>query len=136
MSENIVVNGSLSVGPANAADAALPSGSMVFQLASTPNPKPSQAQDKGSRAVASSLSFVTLGSVGAGGNVTQGDTLLVISDAPVQLRLTMNNPLGSDEVSTVELQGMLLLEFPPAQYLKLLEVKGTANVEYFVSGQS
>lgn len=86
-------------------------------------------------AVASPSAYVPLPGIGTTGPVTKGSFLYVKSNAPISLRLT--NVSGSTTVTSVTpLDGMLIQEFPTGSELVLLEVEGTATVEYLVAGQS
>lgn len=132
MSDSITIQGNLTLGPQGCCDGGLPAG--ILQL-------PISVGECGGKAVATraydvrsltdAAAFVTLG--GVGDIVTQGTTLLVRSNAPITLRLTT---FGSpDVVAVVPLHGLAIWEFPSSNYLKLLEAKGVAKVEYVVTGQ-
>jgi hypothetical protein len=80
----------------------------------------------GLNVVASPLAFVALPA-----GVTKGLLLYVRTDNPVTLRLTT---LAGAQVVPVD--GLFLAEFPSTDPLLLLEVQGSATIEYLVAGQS
>lgn len=85
--------------------------------------------------VASDSAYVPMPGVGTNGPVTKGKFLYVRSSDPVTLRMT--NVSGSSTTTCVtKLDGLLVQEFPDGSELVLLEVEGTATVEYLVAGQS
>lgn len=87
------------------------------------------------RTVTSPSAFVTLGEVGASATVTQGDFLFLRANAAVEVRLTTDDGAGGTTTTTSKTD-YLLLTFPAPNYLELLEVKGSAQIEYVVSGPS
>ncbi len=130
------VSGSLLAGP-TCAGGAFPSASLSEQLGLLNNPKPYQAATGIlNRRVASPNAYVALPAIGAGGDVTRGDTLYAKSDGPLLLELTQDDGSGSGTVvAVVPFQGLFgPIEFPSTQPLLGLRVKGNANLVYFVSG--
>lgn len=110
------------------------------QLATTPNPKPfSAASGVLTRRVAQvAPGFLELTGVGPDDSVVRGDTLYLRSDAQVLLRLSQTDPLnpsGPALVRELYVSGLCVLEFPPASPLVLLEVQGSATLEYLITGQ-
>lgn len=87
------------------------------------------------RLVASPAAFVALSGVGSGDTVTQADVLYFKPSGPVDLRLTTDDGVGGNVVAVVPIDGITMIEFPTSKFLKLLEVQGSATVEYFASGQ-
>ena len=67
--------------------------------------------------------------------VTKGDTLYLLTNGPVSFRLTTDDGSGGNVVAVVPVDGFAMWEFPGNKFLKLLEVLGSASIEYFVSGQ-
>lgn len=86
------------------------------------------------RSVNSPGSFVTLEGVPT--TVTHGEFLWLQSNAAIVLELTNDDGIGGSTVQTADVQGLVLLEFPPAKFLKLLRVKGVASIAYLVTGPS
>ena len=129
------LSGSLLAGP-TCTGGSFPSASLSEVLALLNNPKPYQAATGIlNRRVASPNAFITLPAIGAGGDVTRGDTLYAKSDGPLLLELTQDDGSGSGTVvAVIPFQGVMLLEFPSTQLLLGLRVKGNANLVYFVSG--
>lgn len=130
------ITGSLTCGPAIVTDNTFPAGSSTTEFTSTPSPKPS-AVDTGlpTRQVNSPSSYTTLTGVGDTDTVTKADTLYLRTVSPMLVRLTFAQTGGPDLASEVPVHGLLLVEVPTAQYLKLVEVKGAGAVEYLASGQ-
>jgi hypothetical protein len=130
----INVTGALVAGPP-ASGEVFPGASSNIPLSLASNPKIAGVMTGClTRLIASPGGFVTLSGVGATDTVTHGDTLYLKCDAELSVRLTQDDGLGGNVVSTLFLSGANLLEFSPTKFLKLLEVKGTATIEYFVSG--
>lgn len=88
-----------------------------------------------SRTLNSPSSFVTLPALGASGDVVQADTLYLKSDGPVVLRMVQDDGSGVTTVTyDLPVSGLVILEFPAAQPLLGISVKGTARIEYLLSG--
>lgn len=66
--------------------------------------------------------------------VERGTFLYLRSDAPIDLRYTHDDGSGGDVVVLLPSQGLVVLEFQNEKPLKLLEARGSALLEYFVSG--
>lgn len=86
------------------------------------------------RSVNSPGSFTTLEGVPT--TVTRGEFLWLQSNAAVVLELTNDDGSGGSTVQTADVHGLVLMEFPPAKFLKLLRVKGVASIAYLVTGPS
>lgn len=82
-----------------------------------------------------SPSFGVLHGVGAGETVTKADVLAFKTASPLVLRLTTDDGSGGDVVAVVPVQGSIVWEFPTNLFLKKLEVQGSGQIEYFLSGQ-
>jgi hypothetical protein len=132
----IELSGSITFGPSTGGSGAFPSSVDTIQLETTPSPKQyGVASGTLARLVNTGLSYVTLSGIGTTDCVTQCTTLYFRCDAPVKLRMTFLDPDGgADIVSIVPFQGCQLFEFPTNGYLKLLEIKGSARIEYCASG--
>jgi hypothetical protein len=127
-----VVGTVVSSSPANT----VPAGVSQVPLTLSVSPKQSPV-NTGLRhkLLASPSSFVTLSGLGSGDDVTTADTLYIKSDAPIQIRQTMQNPAGGSPIVSIEtLGGVKFQEFPASGYLTLLEAMGSANLEVFISG--
>jgi hypothetical protein len=72
--------------------------------------------------------------VGPTDTVTQGTFLYVRTTSLVLLRLTTNDGAGGTVVELNPVDGLYVREFGSQRPLELLEVQGTATIEYFVSG--
>ncbi len=132
----VVLDGTLSVGPQQATDQQFPSMSVGEPLALTPAQKLSNACTGAViRQLNSPSAYSTLQGVGPTDTVQKGDTLYLRSNAPILLRLTMADPGGgSDVVSVLSTYGLVLMEFQPTGYLKVLEAKGVGTLTYLISG--
>jgi hypothetical protein len=129
----VKLSGTIVGGPVGVS-AGFPGAVTTIDLETTPAPKPMQVADSGPRSVNSSGAYVSVGSIGSGMSVEQGTFLYLRTNAPVWVRRTIYQSPGPDLTVEERVHGLLIVEFPPGEYLKLLEVKGSAQVEYFVSG--
>jgi hypothetical protein len=116
----------------------VPAGTDQIPLVLTPNPKPSAKRANGNKLSTSAYgTFVAVSGIGATDNVQTADTLLVTTDAPLQLQLTLQN-LAAGGVGTVtsvvSVYGTQLFQFPPAGLLVGLAAAGSGNLEYLASG--
>lgn len=127
----INLNGNLVAGPAGAS--AFPGGAGSYSLATSPDPKPFSVTAQGVKQLNSPSAYQTLPGVGAGSDVTGADFVYIKANAPVLVRLTQAG-LGSPAI--VQVQGMLIMEFPANALCTLIEVEGSATVEYLATGQS
>ena len=55
-------------------------------------------------------------------------------DRNVLVRITTDDGVGGNVVTTIPCIGLLVLEFQTLKFCKLVEVKGTATLEYVASG--
>jgi hypothetical protein len=136
---NATLSGTLYVQPSDASGA-FPAGASSVPLSLSPSLKPLLV-DSGmqKRNVASPLAFVALSGVGATDTVTQGTFLYLKTNAPMQVRMTFNNPAGgvTSAVTNVGSSvggGQIIQEFDPTRWLTLLEVEGSGTVEWLVGG--
>lgn len=109
--------------------------SVPLRMSTTPKPF-GVATGVLTRNVASPAAYLTLSGIGAADTVTKGDVLYFKASGAVDLRLTTDDGAGGDVVAIVPVQGIVILEFSSSKYLKLVEVQGSASIEYFMSGQS
>lgn len=125
----------LDSGPSVVGDASsFPSGATTIPLQLTPCQKPAPVATGVMRmTVASPSAFVAL--AGFGTTVTKGDTLYFRSNAPVQIRKTYTPASGGPFTAVNYVSGLVIEEVDPANPLTLFEVQGTANIEWYVSGQ-
>lgn len=127
----VALSGSITAGPAGSG--AFPTSVLTAQLAlSTLNKSFNQGTGILRRAISSPAAFVAL--EGTPGTVPQANLLYLRSDAPVQVRMTFDDAPNPDIVSVVPVKGPLVMELEDARFLKLLEVQGTANIEYMLTG--
>jgi hypothetical protein len=132
--QNIVTfEGSLLSGPPRAACATFPAGVTNIPFSLRPPNKSAPCSAKGVRNLDSANAFSTMHGVGANEDVTQATFLFVQTQGKMTLRLTTQTDSG-DRTATVDVDGILAIEFPAANYLKMLEAQGVGVVEYFASG--
>lgn len=105
------------------------------------NARLSLSQNPKSYTVATGILLMSVNSAGAfvavpgvGTTVTKADTLYLRCDDALEVRTTTDDGAGGDVVSVSVLQGLMVQEFPTLKFLKLLEVKGVASLEFFASG--
>lgn len=134
MSASIVFSGSIVAGPQGSGDCGSPSGVTNIAFGSVPAQLPSAVMAQGNKQINSASAYVTLDGIGPTANVTQGNFLYFKANADMLLRLTTASSLGPDVVSVLPVRGPLVMQFPSASYLKLLEAQGVGSVEYLVSG--
>lgn len=134
---SLQLSGTLTLNPQNASDGSFPSAntSVPFTLNTGGNSKPSPA-DTGvdHRQVNSPSTYVTLGGIGAGDDVTAGDTLYIRTNVPMWIKCTYQ---GSSAAPAEEpIKGLKIIELDPSFPLTKVEVKGSGLVEWFASGQA
>jgi hypothetical protein len=90
--------------------------------------------DTGLMNVASDDDYIPVPGVSEDGPVTNARLLYVRTNGALLIRIT--TPTAADTPQVLPVNGLLLMEFPEADPLQLLEVKGTARLEYLVAGQT
>lgn len=129
------IEGSLTAGPPSVTSEAFPGASVAVPLRLRENTLAfNVATGMLSRSLASALAFVPLQGVGPGDAVTKAVFLYLKGNALFDVRLTTDDGLGGSVVSVVPVNGFALLQFDGTKFLKLLEAKGTALIEYFLCG--
>jgi len=68
--------------------------------------------------------------------VTQANFFYFKSSSAVNLRLTFDDGAGGTTTATVQVSGLFITEVNNSLPLELVEVQGSATVEYFASGPS
>jgi FtsP/CotA-like multicopper oxidase with cupredoxin domain len=130
------LDATLTSGPATACETgSFPSAALTASLQLTPNPKNwLKATGILSNQVAVvSPTWQQLDGVGSTSTVTEGTLLYFRSSSAVQLRITQATT-GGDTTTVHSIGGLFMWEFPSAEPLTLLEVQGTATIEYFIQG--
>jgi hypothetical protein len=133
MSNVVTVKGTLLAGPPKSSCNGFPSGLVNAAFELTPPNKVAAVSCYGSPNVNSPSSFVELDGVGAGNTVTQGTFLYIRTVGAMTIRITQGSG-GGAVVSTLNVQGLYMQEFPAGTPLTLLEAQGVGVIEYFVSG--
>lgn len=131
----VTFKGTLLAGPPKSSTSSFPTGlsNASFEL-KPPNKSALVATGIQTPNVSSPTMFVELSGIGsAPATVTQGTFLYLRTSAKMIIRITQQGDSG-DEISELYVDGIYAQEFPAANYLKLLEAKGTGVVEYFASG--
>jgi len=131
------LTGALVAGPSGGGDV-FPASSFMVPLALAAGSAASFQVATGvlTQLVASPGAFVPLVGVGPTAAATQGTFLYLRTDAEVTLRLTVDDGSGGTDTLELPVSGLALMEFPAARPLELLEIRGTATVEYLVAGNS
>lgn len=139
MSGIVKVDGTLTAGPPSVSEGLFPA-----MVATAPlflkNGLPGKGYQVGTGVLTQRVNapfpgFAPLTPVGPFGVVSKGDTLYMKCISPMIVRITRQDPLGPDVTYLVPLDGMFFQEFPSNMLLTLLEVQGSGDIEYFVSGQ-
>ena len=135
MSGVIDLSGTIFAGPPNVTDTTFPNMRDTVDLHTTPTQR-QYAVCTGalSRTIASTGAYVTLGGIGPTDTVTKADFLYLRCNGTLRIRMTQVDGLGT-LVSEQDVGGLLVLEKPSAGCITLLEVKGSATVEYLAAGQ-
>jgi hypothetical protein len=131
-----VLDGTIVMGPASGGSGTFPSSVDTMQLELNPSTKQfGAATGTVQRPLNSPSAYVTLSGVGTTDTVQRCDTVCIRTDSPIKVRLTFLDPDGgADIVSIIPVQGVLLLEPPTSGYVKLVEAKGSARIEYMAAG--
>ncbi len=127
---NVVLSGSITAGPVGSSG--FPAGVASFAIGTTPDPKGFTVSASGVKLLNSPSSFQALPGLGTGQDVTNADFLYLKANSSVVVRITQ----AGGSVQLITIQGTLILEFPATAYLNLVEVEGSATLEYFISGQN
>lgn len=128
-----VISGALTAGPAAVGDVTFPVASYNTPIAGTVSYK--VGAPGGPREVATSSNvYAALSGVGTTDTVKKALLLYIRANNAVLLRLTTYSA-GGDVVAVLPIKGAQVLTFDPDRYLKLVEVSGTATVEWFACGQ-
>lgn len=132
----IDLSGTIIAGPQTVVDSTFPSMQSTAGLHTTPSPKGwNVCTGLLSRNVNSPSAYVPLNGIGPTGDVVNADFLYLRSNATLKLRITQTDGLGT-LVSEQYFSGLKIIEFPSTNCAVLVEVKGTATIEYLASGQS
>lgn len=130
------LSGTIISGPQTVTDTTFPSMQSTAQLRTSTNPKPwGVCTGVLSRNVASPLAYVPLNGVGPTGDVVNVEFLYLRSSTTLKLRLTQVDGLGT-LVSEQFFSGLKIIEVPSTNCITLVEVKGTATIEYLAQGQT
>lgn len=131
------VSGSLDAGPPTVTSESFPGASLSVPLRLPAGSKSfSVATGVLQRKLNSALAYVALDGVGPIAAVTKGSFLYLRSDQAFSLRVTTDDGLGGSDVAVHPVATLVLVEYDSTKFLKLLEAKGVANLEWFVCGDS
>lgn len=131
MTTVVSFSGELVSGPLGVQDCDFPSGVQTIDLSLDKTPAP--ASFYGQKTVSVSI-FTALAGIGASGPVTQATVLLLNASSPLQLQVTYDDGSGGDVVALDFVDGPYLKRVPAANFIKLVEVLGSATIEYFAAG--
>jgi hypothetical protein len=135
MGSSVVFTGSIIAGPQGAGDCSFPSGITNIAFGTSPNTLPAPVSAYNQVSLNSPSAFQTLPGLGPTSTVTQGNFLYVRSNAPVLLQLVYFTASGNVTV-VIPLYGPFVWQVPqsPSYYLVSAAIEGTAQVEFYVSG--
>lgn len=132
----IDLSGTLIAGPQTVVDSTFPSMQSTVGLHTSPSPKGwNVCTGVLSRNINSPSAYVALEGVGATATVVNADFLYLRSNGTLKLRITQTDGLGT-LLSEQYFSGLKVIELPSTNCAVLVEVKGTATIEYLASGQS
>ena len=133
----VKINGALIAGP--------PQGGDVFPAALMNVPLRLRTTPKGFGAATGILhrtimaggpaEYVTLADIGVGSTVERATLLYLKSSGPLDVRLTCDDGLGGDVVSEFQQDGLSLVEFTDLKHLKKVDLRGSAQIEFFACGR-
>lgn len=128
------LQGTLRAGPSSSScSGSFPSGLVNVTFESSPARKSTPVSCYHVRAVNSPASYAALAGIGTNETVTQALILYLKTSGPMLVRITTEET-PDDVVSVIPVDGLMILEFQAARYLKLVEVQGSGTVEYFAGG--
>jgi hypothetical protein len=87
------------------------------------------ARVSNTRRIASPAAYVALTEIGVGSTVELAGFLYLRTDAPITLRITDSNNV----ISVVPVDPVFMIAAPAATGFKLVEVMGTAQIEFCAS---
>lgn len=133
----VSLTGTLTAGPGAVTGAGqFPSAQATAQLGLRVEPSPfSAATGILQFSLDSAGAFVQLGGVDETIGPVKKCTLLYLrAPSAIQIRITRDDGLGGDLVTTEDHQGLFVKEWPDDKFVKLVEAKGVSLIEYFASG--
>lgn len=135
MTTAINLSGTLIAGPLGASDCGFPASVDSIPITTSPTQKAVAETFRTGRSLNSpSPTYVTLEGVGPASTLTKGFFLYLRAQTKINVRISTKADSGPDVVSVLFVQGTLILEFPDANYLTLLEASGVSQIEYLVGG--
>lgn len=133
MGDVVTIDGSITLGPPGvSSDGSFPISAVDIPLVLLPSEKPATANSSKVTRSLTGGSYVTLR--GVGDAVTKATFLYFRTTGAGKLRLTTDDGNGGDVVAVLPVKGLLVVEFDPIKFLKLLEGDFSGTVEYAVSG--
>jgi hypothetical protein len=129
----VVLSGTLVAGPPQSSSSSFSAGIATYSIS---NLNGSAGFQRASGIIQRNETFVALTDLGEPGSAVKKASFFYFkSDSPVDLRLTRGDGAGGTVVETAaSVHGLLIREFPSGKELAKVELLGTANFEYFVSG--
>lgn len=136
MALQATLTATLIASPSVVTDSNFPSAVTNIAFNLNPPTKPFSVDTGAMRTTVNSPSaFVALGGIGSTSDVTQATTLYFRCAVQMLIRMTFQNPGGGSDIVSVEpINGVKLCEYPANGVLKLLEVQGQGQIEYYASG--
>jgi hypothetical protein len=135
MTTAINLSGSLIAGPLGSSDCGFPATVDNIPITTSPTQKAVAESIRLARSLNSpSPTFVTLEGVGPTSTIVKGVFLYLRAQTKINIRVSTKADSGPDVVSVIPVQGTVIMEFPDANYLTLLEASGVSQIEYLVGG--
>jgi hypothetical protein len=131
----VTLAGSITGGPPSGGSS-FPGSTFNDQIAFPSGPRSfSAATGMIQRSINSPSAFVPLGGVGPTGDVTTADFLYLVTNGSLDVRITAQNGSGGFTTAVVSVaNGPLILPVSPNKLITLVEVQGSATIEYLASG--
>lgn len=132
----VVIAGALTGGPSVASPNQVPGASFNASLFFANGSRPAGAMTGNVfRTLNSPGAFQALGEIGATGDVSACDFFYINAQAPVDIEVTADNPLGGTTVAVVSCQGgPTMISTAANKVIRGIRLQGSGAIEYFASG--
>lgn len=130
----VVLSGSLVAGPPQSSSSSFPAGIVTYPIS---NLNGGAGFQRASGIIQRNETFVALTDLGEPGNAVKKATFYYFKcDSPVVLEITHGDGAGGVVIESASepVLGLFIREFPSGYELTKVRLLGTANFEYFVSG--
>ena len=131
-----ILTGTLVAGPPQASSSSFPAGIVTYPIS---NLNGAQGFQRASGIIQRTETFAALTDLGEPGNAVKKATFFYFKcDSPVVLEITHGDGAGGVVIESASepIHGLYVREFPSAYELTKVRLLGTAQFEYFVSGNT